>query len=121
MSKSLPKNLFIRPLLLASTTFSALALFFVLLSGFVNFPRTSIWIGSYAVFAFIVSLLLGMLYLDWLWKSQYIQQVDEIKKLKRELEAQRRQAEESTMSESELKSMGLDYFLKEDAFPTSES
>jgi predicted exporter len=121
MSKSLPKNLFIRPLLLSSTTFSVLALFFVLLNGFVNVPRTSIWIGSYAVFGFIVSLLLGMLYLDWLWKSQYMQQVDEIKKLKKELEAQRRQAEDSPMSESQLESMGLDYFLKEDAFPTSES
>jgi signal transduction histidine kinase len=115
------RNLYVRPLLLSSTVFSVLALFLVFLNSFINLPRTSLFLGGYAVFAFIASLLLGMLYLDWLWKCQYVKKVDEINELRRELEAQRSQAEDFTMSPSQIESMGLDFFLKEDTFPAPES
>jgi hypothetical protein len=121
MAELSPRNLYVRPLLLSSTVFSVLALFLVFLNSFINLPRTSLFLGSYAVFAFMVSLLLGMLYLDWLWKCQYVQKVDEINRLRRELEAQRSQAEDFTMSPSQIESMGLDFFLKEDTFLAPES
>jgi hypothetical protein len=121
MAELSPRNLYVRPLLLSSTVFSVLAMFLVFLNSFINLPRTSLFLGSYAVFAFMVSLLLGMLYLDWLWKCPYVQKVDEINKLRRELEAQRSQVEDFTMSPSQIESMGLDFFLKEDTFPAPES
>jgi hypothetical protein len=121
MAELSPRNLYIRPLLLSSTAFSVLAIFLVFLNSFINFPKTSLFLGGYAVFAFMVSLLLGMLYLDWLWKCQYVQKVDEINKLRRELEAQRSQAEDFTMSPAQIESMGLDFFLTEDDSPTPES
>jgi hypothetical protein len=121
MAELSPRNLYVRPLLLSSTVFSVLALFLVFLNSFINLPRTSLFLGSYAVFAFMVSLLLGMLYLDWLWKCQYVQKVDEINRLRRELEAQRSQVEDFTMSPSQIESMGLDFFLKEDTFSDLES
>ncbi len=118
------RNLYVRPLLLSSTVFSVLALLLVLLNSFINLPKTSLFLGGYAVFAFVASLFVGMLYLDWLWRCQYVQKVDEIKKLRRELEAQRSQAEDFGMSESQIESMGLDSFLTdfaEDISPDSES
>jgi hypothetical protein len=121
MAELSPRNLYVRPLLLSSTVFSVLALFLVCLNSFINLPRTSLFLGGYAVFAFMVSLLLGMLYLDWLWKCQYVQKVDDINRLRRELEAQRSQAEDFTMSPSQIESMGLDFFLKEDTFLAPES
>ncbi len=117
------RNLYARPLLLSSTIFSVLALFLVAVNSFLNLPRTSLFLGGYAVFTFVISLFLGMRYLDWLWRYQYFQKVDEIKKLRRELEAQRSQAEDFTMSYSQIESMGLDSFLTdftEDAFPDAE-
>ena len=121
MAELSPRNLYVRPLLLSSTVFSVLAIFLVLLNSFINLPRTSLFLGGYAVFAFMISLLFGMLYLDWLWRCQYVQKVDEINGLRRELEAQRIQAEDFTMSPSQIESMGLDFFLTEDTFPDSES
>lgn len=118
------RNLYARPLLLSSTVFSVLAIFLVFVNSFLKLPRTSLFLGGYAVFSFVISLFLGMLYLDWLWRCQYVQRVDEIKKLKRELEAQHSQAEDFTMSDSQIESMGLDSFLSdftEDTFPDSES
>jgi hypothetical protein len=105
------RNLYARPLLLSSTVFSVLAIFLVVVNSFLNLPRTSLFLGGYAVFTFIVSLFLGMRYLDWLWRCQYVQKVDEIKKLRRELEAQRSQSEDFTMSDPQIESMGLDSFL----------
>jgi hypothetical protein len=121
MAEHFPQNLYIRPLLLSSTVFSVLALFLGFLNSFINLPRTSLVLGGYAVFSFMLSLLLGMLYLDWLWKCQYLQKVKVINKLKKALEAQQNQAEELTMSPAQIESMGLDFFLREDALAALES
>ncbi|MGA7951983.1 MAG: hypothetical protein WCA07_00535 [Gloeobacterales cyanobacterium] len=121
MAESLPQNLYVRPLLLSSTVFSVLALFLVVLNSFIHIPRTALSLGAYAVFSFMVSLLLGVLYLDWLWKCQYVQKVDEIDKLRSILEAQQIQAEDFMMSASQIESMGLDFFLREDTFTAPES